>query len=286
MDEHQPTPAADEHDEGTLPCVWFFIPLPQPMGLPHGWTYGESLPRRDLLGSAGKTSGLSCSLMVHQVPRTADILLSDEADLFDAALSAITQTPQARNAGEGARLAREQAHGELDSVITMIEAAVPIDDVEFNPDLLNAALDLAIDTIRYVQLCVAAILEHGMRLVSRATLPPVIPVFHGRLHLAPGRRPTFDQPIRFIIEDSAPRAAFGLRPVPVEESKLQALKAFVYRLGPRSPFGRYVDLRREARTQRAFEGNRRVCRYRAGNWGRGTPRLHASAHGMGRAVDT
>jgi hypothetical protein len=37
------------------------------------------------------------------------------------------------------------------------------------------------------------------------------------------------------------------------------LKAFIHRLGPRSPFGRYGDLRREARTQRAFEGNRRFA---------------------------
>jgi hypothetical protein len=197
--------------------------------------------------------------MVHQVPRTADVILSDHADVLDAALSAITQSSSARNARDPARQAREQAGGGLDSVITVVEAAVPIESAAFGIGFLKAALDDAIDTIRYVQLCVAAVLEQGVRLVSRATLPPAIPVFRGRLHLSPGRRPTFDEQIPFIVQGSGPPTAFGVRPTPLNETELDALKVYLARLGPRSPFARYVDLRREAMTQRAFEGNRRFA---------------------------
>jgi hypothetical protein len=57
--------------------VWFFIPLPEPLGMPHGWKYGELLPRRELLASAGIADPVRCSLMIHQVSRTANVLLSD-----------------------------------------------------------------------------------------------------------------------------------------------------------------------------------------------------------------
>jgi hypothetical protein len=197
--------------------------------------------------------------MVHQIPRTANVLLTGQIDVYGAALSAITQTQQASDASNRARQARERAGGAVDSSITMIEAAVPIGDKELNQDLLNAALDLAIDTIRYVQLCVAAVLQGAVRLVSRATLPPMIPVFHGTLNPAPPQRPTFEESIEFRVADSGPPAAFGLRPAPLDDTQLQALRVSLARLGPRSPFARYVDLRREARTQRTFEGNRRFA---------------------------
>jgi hypothetical protein len=147
--------AMSSQDEDAVPCVWFFIPLPQPLGLPHGWQYGELLPRRELLASAGPMSPLRCSLQIHQVPRTADAFLSDHVDVLDAAYSAIAETTQAQKSTELARRTREQAGGEFDSVITMVEAAVPIGSAELGPRFLNTALDDAIETIRYVQLCVA-----------------------------------------------------------------------------------------------------------------------------------
>jgi hypothetical protein len=247
-------------DEDAVPCVWFFIPLPQPLGLPHGWQYGELLPLRELLASVGRRSLLRCSLLVHQVPRTADAFLSDHVDVLNAAFSAIAQTSQADKSTELTRRVREQAGGEFDSVITMVEAAVPIGSAELSSRLLNTALDDAIEMIRYVQLCVASVLEEGVRLVSRATLPPTIPVFHGRLHPSPGRRPTFEEEIfPFFVKGSGPPTAFGIRPALLDEAKLDALKVHLARLGPGAPFARYVDLRREARTQRAFEGNRRFA---------------------------
>jgi hypothetical protein len=252
--------AMSSQDEDAVPCVWFFIPLPQPLGLPHGWQYGELLPRRELLASVGRRSLLRCSLQVHQVPRTADAFLSDHVDVLDAAYSAMAQTSQAHQSTELARRAREQAGGEFDSVITMVEAAVPIGSAELGPRFLNFALDDAIETIRYVQLCVASVLEEGVRLVSRATLPPTIPVFHGRLHLSPGRRPTIEEEIfPFFVKGSGPPTAFGIRPALLDEAGLDALKVHLARLEPGAPFARYVDLRREARTQRAFEGNRRFA---------------------------
>jgi hypothetical protein len=179
--------------------------------------------------------------------------------MSDAILSAIDQTPPDRDAGNLVRQAQEQAGGELDSVITMVEAAVPIRSVVLDRGFLDSALDDAIDTIRYVQLCVAAVLEQGMRLVSRATLPPAIPVLVGRVHRSPSQRPTFNERIWFIVEGSGPSAAFGIRPPSLSETKMDALKAYLAQLGPRSPFARYVDLRREAITQRTYEGNRRFA---------------------------
>src|SRR5512133_543050 len=144
MEGGDPTVPGDQEDDAA-PCVWFFIPLPQSLGLPHGWSYGELLPRRELLASTGAMSPLKCSLMVHQVPRTADVLLSDQVDVFDAAFTAIAQTSQARDATDLAHQARERAGGEFDSVITVIEAAVPSGAAQLDLNFLNAALDTAID---------------------------------------------------------------------------------------------------------------------------------------------
>ena len=257
---------ATEHgdDSGVVVrCVWFFLPLPHPLGLPDHWTMGERLLPRELLAWKGPTSGLSCSLKVHQVPRTADLLLTDHADMWTAALSAIIQRPQSDVAADLALQAQEAGtevpEGLSDRVITMIEASVPIDQPEFDADVLNNALDRAIDMIRYVQLCVAVVLERGVRLVSRATLPPLIPMFRGTLHLSPPRPPTFEEPFDFMVEGSGPLEAVGLRADALDDRQREALRQVVHEFGPRSPFSTYVDMRREAMTQRAFDGNRRFA---------------------------
>jgi hypothetical protein len=79
------------------------------------------------------------------------------------------------------------------------------------------------------------------------------------MHLSPGRRPAFEEEIPFFVEGSGPLAAFGIQPAPLDKTELDALKVHLARLEPRAPFTRYVDLRREAKTQRAFEGNRRFA---------------------------
>jgi hypothetical protein len=120
---------ATEHDDDSgvvVRCVWFFIPLPHPLGLPDQWTMGERLLPRELLAWKGPTSGLSCSLKVHQVPSTANLLLTDHADMWTAALSAITQRPQSDVAADLALQAQEEGaevpEGLSERVITMIEA--------------------------------------------------------------------------------------------------------------------------------------------------------------------
>jgi hypothetical protein len=238
--------------------LWFFLPLPEPLGVPQNWIARELSDPRSLFEGSG-SSGVSRSLLIHQVPRSVNVFLSDFADVYSAAFEAISRsrTP-ARAQGDEAPVDGvpdlEAGADSNTSVITVAEVAVSVSAEPLDEAVVDAALDTAIELVRHLQLAVATVLQRGVRLVSRATLPPLVPIFHGHLNPAP-QPPTFLEAIEHFVEGCGPPGVFSLRPKTLTEDELTKLRHAVDQLARPSAFAAYADLRREAFVQRDLEGN-------------------------------
>lgn len=265
-----PPPAADEFsggptgaEGGAVPCLWFFLPLPHPLGLPAGWRSTKGLSPQKLLRISGPTSGLESSLLIHQLEPSVQPYLTDMVDLW-AFASVTMKLTAARPPAEEVQqfLVTAPDLTALHGVRTIAEVAVPGYGGEVEDEVLQA-LDLAIDHVRFVQRAVASAAQQAVRLLARATLPLSVPTFVGVLREtlesdpAP-QLPEIEAPVDFFIPDCAPPAGLSVRPEEFDEELLERLNVAGDRLSRGDPFDIYVDLRREAMVQRHLDGNRRM----------------------------
>jgi hypothetical protein len=122
---------------------------------------------------------------------------------------------------------------------------------------INMAFDTAVEAVRKLQIAVSLVTENGVRLLARQTLPPLIPVFSGRV-TEDGKPPTYDGMIQFFVpEGSASR--FGLVPEAMTDEQAESLNRALFAVTGHSVFSAYVDLRREAMVQRHHDGNGRLA---------------------------
>ncbi len=194
-----------EEDPARVPTVWLFLPLPQPIGLPEGRALARTPDAGDLMRGGGSPTGLDCSLYVHQVDRSTNIMLRDNADVMHLAIAKAFKRD----------VPKEQMFRELElmdvgintgSTLTIIEAAVP--DCEATYEDVNAALDLSIELIQELQTYVALVTGYPVRLLSRTTLSPTLVAVSGSLFLD-GRPPLFKGLIPNLwIEGCGPPSAF------------------------------------------------------------------------------
>lgn len=249
----QPDTSQQDMNGGRVECFWFFLPLPQPVGLPDGWRVGTVGDSRDFVVRE-RRAGISSSLVIRQLPRTANVFASDNADVTQAALRAAAPGSDVPDWHRNPNLVKE-IRALNDSQITLAEVAVLIDG-EIGSDDIDEAFLMAVGLVRHVQTTVAAVLQRAVRLISTSTLPPVINVFRGSLDLA-GGPPSFDQLIGYPIE-GAPPSAFGLTPEPLTAEELEGVDRALDQLARASMLAAYVDLRRDAMVQRDLEGNNRL----------------------------
>jgi hypothetical protein len=264
-------PAANEFSGGstaavgaTIPCLWFFLPLPHPLGLPTGWQSRKGLAPQKLLRISGPASGLESSLLIHQLEPSVQPHLTDIVDLrtFASATMKLTAAPPPADQVQQFLATTQADLSPLHAVRTIAEVAVPGYSGEVEDDVLQA-LDLAIDHVRFVQRAVASATQQAVRLIARATLPLTVPTFVGvvreTLESDPGPQlPEVEGSVDFFIPDCAPPAALSVRPEEFDHELLERLNVAGDRLSRGDPFDVYSDLRREAMAQRHFDGNRRM----------------------------
>lgn len=243
----------DGDEERSIPCAWLFLPLPVPIGLPHGYHVQEGEELRTLL-SGRVSSGLRMSLKVHQIQRSISPLSMDMAELMIAAAQA--------TAGEkvtGAPLDRADLAGMLPpvdllpSTLTVIEIAVP-HATEHDLALL---LDDAIDLIRHVQEGVVFVTQEAMPLLSRAFCPPTIPVYLGTVKA--DESPSYEEWVPYLVHGSAPTSTYGVDSTTLTAEQMEAFGHALQAVVDRHPFAGFADLRREALDQLQRIGNRRLA---------------------------
>lgn len=250
-DDPEVVPPGEDELEQSVPCVWFFLPLPHPLGLPEGEAIAQASDVGDVVRETASPTGLDCSLAIHQVPRSTNIMLRDFADIVRLIeVKAFHREPVSIE--EGRRLADEldESAGQA-STLTVVEAALPGCTTE--PERLNAGLDRAIELIRELQAQVATVTGEPVRLISRATLQPMLPVVSGRLFLN-GTPPSFEDLVpSFFLDECAPPSAFSATPEPISAAHLEKLTNFSYQRVP--AFQLIAGMRREALVQARFDGN-------------------------------
>lgn len=226
--------------------------------MPEGYRSEQPLTVEEILVQGADTTGLASSLFIHQLTPSGDVTARQFTDLTMFALEHVN-SGESMGAEPPPEILEEMA-ATFPGVRTVAEVAVP-GSAESDADIL-AALDIALEHVRFVQRVVAAATERPVRLISRATLPPSVPAFSGVVHI-PGegndpQRPSFEAMVEFRIPDCAPPTALGVRSEPMSEDELMKLELLGARLGRGDPLYEFVDLRREAMVQRHFDGNARM----------------------------
>lgn len=252
MTGEQRTADADTDEVEELPCVWFFLPLPHPIGLPHHWRSEIALSPAQLVRLSGPTSGLSTSLVIHQLESSESTVVRDLADLALYAGSTMGPGPEATDPpppGEPPSLDPPDLVA-LATGRTVAEVACPVHPSGTDEELLEA-LDLAIEHVRIVQRAVATGSQAPVTLLARRTLPPIIPTFKGVIFRTggPGRRPEARDFVTLHIPDSASAARLSLRPETFDDDTLEKVAWAISRVHGRAPFATFTDLRREALAQ-------------------------------------
>lgn len=265
--EESPDVTPEEHELSVeIPCLWFFLPLPHPLGLPTGWRSQWRLPLAKLLRSSAPISDLASSLLIHQLDPSVQPVLTDMADLMLFGAATMTNKGIAESgAALLDRFANETGGDlrELHTVRTIAEVAIP-GLTDNSHERVIEALDLAIDHVRFVQRAVALATQEPIEMLSRARLPPTVPTFTGVIWRSHFEDPTPKPPevrssIDYFVPGCAPPTALGLRPDMYSEEILERIFDAQSRLSGGAAFDLYADLRREATVQRRFGGNNRMA---------------------------
>ena len=253
-------------EDTDTPCLWFFLPLPHPLGLPEGWTLQRALPLVELLHARRPNLGVATSIRIHQMEPSVQPVLREMADLQLYAAGVMAEAPATASGSADVEQLLEVTDQDLSSlqtVRTVAEVAVPgfTDD---NFDDVVRALDLAIEHVRFVQRAVAVATERAVRLLARATLPPVIPVYFGIFHGKPTvadepQKPEVRSMVELLVPNPAPPDSLGIRPQTFDTPMLDRVSHFLEGFLRRQAFDTYSDLRREAMVQRGFDGNTRMA---------------------------
>lgn len=272
-DTTEPDESADEAESDgdastgavEIPCSWFFLPLPHPLGLPDKWLSQRVLTPIELLGASRPTSGLSSSLLLHQLEPSTDRMLADTADLWLFGAATMTESAPPSGAEAVKEFTREAGVDTtpLSSVRTVAEVAVPGFSGEDEEEVLRA-LDIAIEHVRFIQRIVAGATQSAVRLLARATLPPTVPTFFGLLPTevvgsAEPPKPRVGGSLDYFIPGCAPPTALGIRPEPFDAPTMDRVAHFADYVARSGGFDTYLDLRREAMVQRHFDGNNRMA---------------------------
>ncbi|MDP9406025.1 MAG: hypothetical protein M3O86_05420 [Actinomycetota bacterium] len=245
-----------------LPFAWFWVPLPEPIGLPDGFRYVEDA---DLLAAAlleGGGHSVQTSVYVHQIEEidggTGSLLQS----LMQVAVDAINRSPD--RVGSGTQYPPiSDPPADVRRALTVVEMAVPWRGRAYgephDDDGENAseAFDRGLQTVRRLQQSYATVVQTPVRLVSLNTLPVFVPMSVGTVFIDGARLPTLGDLSVFMTNPLAIKRE--IRPEELTEELLEALGRMLNMPEGGSAFAGFADLRREAWVQRDYEGNTRLA---------------------------
>jgi hypothetical protein len=237
MDE----PNAPGRPRAPMLLAYFFIALPEPISLPHGWIskfrstdFSEladtGADSRDWL-DLGPFERLTGSLAVHQLreePRWASIDTATRA-----AASAFLWTPTDR-----------EDHGRRPSVTvtkTVLEVMIPVSGE--SESQLQDAFGKAVRHCEQLLKTYYMVTQHAVPFLTMARLPPSIP-FAVRRAEDNEAHPRWPQRENLKLLMNPESDSFGLEPKVLSSAKLEAMSV-AGMLPQRGPFASVLDVRRE-----------------------------------------
>ncbi len=254
----------DDFDPASEPLevsgLWFFLPLPHSIGLPHGWR--SVAPKTDAevdrFDDLVRGVTFRSSLVVHQLTPHMDPFSTATAELLTYASAVMADVDPSEAPPEIALLSDPESP--LRPGVTVMEVMVP--ETGVTEEEIEAALDVALEHVRRVQRAVAVATQEPIRLIARETLPISVPTFRATAfkHIPgqPVRKPEVEESVLWFVPRSAPPAALGVAAETYDDETLAKLDVAHSRALDANPFFLYTDLRREAFVQRYFDGNPRM----------------------------
>lgn len=239
--------------EGRIPCAWFFLPLPHPLGLPDRLVAQAEVSPYELMRSE-VFGALQSSIRILQVERSANIFMTDQLDILTASWEATGLTAEGSPSMSQVDAAIQHAKSSgAAAYITVAEVAVPH---VMGIGALDGALDKAIEQVETLQQCVAAVTQRAVQLLTRSHLMPIIYVHLGYLNRS--GVPTYDELIEFEVEGASAPSSYGLEPEWLTEEQVEDVGLFADQFASQAAFSAYTDVRREAYVQVSIQGNSRT----------------------------
>lgn len=244
--------------------VYFFLPTPEPMRFPEGFTCATLRPvdldtlREADLAEQHETPEpeVMCSVKVWQIDRPFP-------GYFSAQYDAMTE---AARRGLPPEVSPPPRDGPVDEVVessgfvqTVCEVAVYVDqwpeadEDEEGADPLTDAFDLALEAIRSLQNGYYLTTQEPVTLISQEALPPMVPCFVRRV--VDGRPEADDWSegaSAFFINDSYVTLVPG---PPLDDEALDRFQAVLDTSEPGRAFLGFADMLRDAPERRCAEGS-------------------------------
>ncbi len=238
---------------GRHPCIWAYIPLPQVLPLPDGFSIEATAPLEETILHLALTD-LLYKCTVWQQDRLTSPLLDEMADVAEVVGRSmnVSQIDPPLPHPDPARIATTR---------TVLEVAVPA-SVSVRPDDIDAAISIAIEAARVLQVGLSTIGPTALRLLSRASMSPIVTVVKGELVATNDERGIIEErgaPSTHLWAGTSDLSLLGVRPPDLLPEVLEKLgpATEVFSIG--SPFAAYADLRREISVQLHQDGNDRVA---------------------------
>ncbi len=238
--------------------AYFFVPLPEPVGLPDGYVVRASQPsgtaewlkaEQQNLGAHRVEATLGSSLRFWQRTVTVTQDLDPLVDvLFDVAYESLP--------GRVEPPAGREAPPTTGSQITVVEMAVPVEPFECDSDPvpeLSDAFDEGMAAIRYTQRALQVVTRRPLTLVTRETLPVAVPFFIRQVGKDPyGGWP--DAPGLFLVNINV-----VLPPPVLDSGQLGDFEDALQHSAFGRPALKYLDLVSEARLAMTQRGDYRAA---------------------------
>lgn len=238
----------DDPAEGSF-GVFFFVPLPEPLGLEDGEVIPE-LRAPDVVEALRDGIDIEPQVRIsvrYWVVAVPSHSLIVAPSLFGLAARAfeLSGPPEWTSGTE----VPEEWTG-------VAEIAVALDGPPATGDdaldaQLTTAFEQGVEHVKAIQSAYHVATDHPVRLMSKRHMPPVVPYVLARM--GPDGRPhPVGDPAVFLLNPTAMSGA--LRPDPLTDEQRERFEVAAS-LEPDHPFLGYVDLRREARVLWEFDGD-------------------------------
>jgi hypothetical protein len=251
--------------------AYFFVPLPEPLGLPDGYVVriAEDAPGEWYRSEPPPPPvHLAGSLLFHRAqraaPETADLDV-----LFDVAARAMPDPHRAASTVDGTGLRKDPPPSE----VTVVEMAVGFDmppdsvgradpasaddepiDGPFH-DAVSNAFDLGLRRVRDIQRAYYTVRRRPVRLVAREALPFAVPFGIRRVYDDDGQPLPFRVPMSMFLLHMNVTA----RDDDLDDEDLDVLSAAMSHQTSNGPFASYLDFVREADVALVRDGAHRAA---------------------------
>lgn len=256
--------------------IWFFFPLPEPLGLPDKWVnkfVNQSTLEEIVEGAPPQY--VSSSICVHQLDIPTEEAFPQIRPIIDLAFKRcpVSRDPETCVSTDNNQNCDSDSYSlSADSTqysqpsdrtnegafrLTIVEVSLPLSDQRVDELIVSNLFDEGLELVRHLQESYAILKQQPVTLLTRNTLPFAIPMAEGEVFVAP-HNPKFEYVAPFLTGNETWNTK-----IPKEEISESDQERLVHVLDNfvdgGEAFSSYAQLRNEAWCQYYQNGNYRLA---------------------------